>query len=123
MTGPWFCSGEKLLIGNKQYEWGKNINKKQDDRTIWSIHKIQGFDLNYAGVVFGKEVYYDKDKKRLDVLRSEIKDTRAKPAGDDEAMRRYILNIYLTLMTRGILGTYIYAVDENLREYLKRFFK
>lgn len=42
-------------------------------------------------------------------------------AGDDN-MRQYILNIYLTLMTRGIEGTYIYAVDEDLRKYLHKFF-
>ena len=36
-------------------------------------------------------------------------------------MRQYLLNIYLTLMTRGINGTYVYAVDDNLREYLKNF--
>lgn len=32
---------------------------------VFGIHKIQGFDLNYAGVIFGKEVYYDKIKLKL----------------------------------------------------------
>lgn len=40
----------------------------------------------------------------------------------DEAMQRYVMHIYLTLMTRGIHGTYIYAVDDAMRDYLKEFF-
>ncbi len=36
--------------------------------------------------------------------------------------RDYVLNIYLTLMTRDIYGTYLYIVDEALKEYLKIFF-
>ena len=35
---------------------------------------------------------------------------------------QYILNIYCTMMTRGILGTYIYVCDENLKKYLKKYF-
>ena len=30
----------------------------------------------------------------------------------------YILNIYKTLMTRGILGTFVYACDPQLSSYL-----
>ena len=30
-----------------------------------------------------------------------------------------IINAYLLLLTRGMYGTYIYAVDKNLRDYIK----
>jgi hypothetical protein len=32
---------------------------------------------------------------------------------------RYIINIYKTLLTRGIKGAYVYIVDDGLREYFK----
>lgn len=76
--------------------------------------------MNYAGVIFGKELYYDKAKGRIEVNKKELKDNLTKSSGD-EAMREFILNIYLTLMTRGIHGTYLYVVDDDLREYLKLF--
>ena len=126
VTGPGWSFEDKIIVDGRKLEWVKqdetNASKKQDETTVWSIHKIQGFDLNYAGVIFGKEIYYDTEKKRIDVKRSEVMDRRAKPAGDDEAMRRFVLNIYLTLMTRGIRGIYIYAMDKELNEYLKKYF-
>ena len=36
-------------------------------------------------------------------------------------MKKYIINIYKTILTRGIRGTYIYICDEALREYFKRY--
>ena len=89
-----------------------------NEYSISSIHKSQGFDLNYAGVIFGKEVYYDNSSGRIEVNKKELKDNFTKSDGDD-AMRQYVINIYLTLMTRGIYGTYVYACDPGLREYFK----
>ena len=36
----------------------------------------------------------------------------------DEWMRRYFLNTYLTLITKAINFTYVYAVDDSLQTYL-----
>ena len=71
--------------------------------------------------MFGREVYFDKETKRIEINKKNLKDNHTKSSGD-EKMRDYVLDIYLTLMTRGIYGTYIYAMDPGLREYLKTFF-
>jgi hypothetical protein len=42
---------------------------------------------------------------------------------DPHQLKGYIINIYKTIMLRGIKGTYIYVCDNNLREYLSRFIK
>lgn len=119
VCGPGWGIEEDIVIEDKSYRWA-TTSKRKEMNTVLSIHKSQGFDLNYAGVIFGKEIYYDKEKKRIEVNSKELKDSFTKSAGDD-SMRQYLLNIYLTLMTRGINGTYVYAVDENLREYLKNY--
>ena len=63
-----------------------------------------------------------KERRRLrSYNKKNLKDNHTKSSGD-EKMRDYVLDIYLTLMTRGIYGTYIYAMDPGLREYLKTFF-
>ena len=112
VAGPAWELNEKIIIEGQTLQWGSGIT---------SIHKIQGFDLNYAGVLFGREVYYDKEQGLICVDKKLLKDKHAKSSGD-EWMRRYVINIYLTLMTRGINGTYVYALDDNLREYLKFYF-
>lgn len=119
VCGPGWGKEEKIIIENQVFEWFSNDVK---ENVILSIHKSQGFDLNYAGVIFGKEVYYDTTEKCIAINKQELKDNFTKSAGE-EAMNKYLKNIYLTLMTRGINGTYIYAVDKNLREYLKMFFE
>ena len=35
-------------------------------------------------------------------------------------LSEYVINIYKTMMFRGIRGTFIYACDKNLREYFKK---
>lgn len=120
VSGPSWTSEEKILIDGVEYQWyGK---KKKTNNMVYSIHKSQGFDLNYAGVIFGKEIYYDNNTGQIKVNRHELKDNRAKPKNNDELTREFVLNIYLTLMTRGIEGTYVYAMDENLNKYLKQLF-
>ena len=120
ICGPGWGIEEDIIIDEQVYHWAGERKRKNDSDSILSIHKSQGFDLNYAGVIFGKEIYYNKEKKRVEINKRELKDNFTKSDGD-ESMRQYLLNIYLTLMTRGITGTYVYAVDENLREYLKKF--
>lgn len=119
VTGPGWSIEEEIEIDGRVYHWAEGKEDERED-VVFSIHKIQGFDLNYAGVIFGKEIRYDALNKCIVIEKKELKDNFTKSAGE-ENMRRYIFNIYVTLMTRGISGTYVYAVDNELRDYLRRF--
>ena len=57
--------------------------------------------------------------KTIKIDISKCYDKKAINKNDIHEIERYILHQYLVLLTRGILGTYIYAVDTNLRDYLK----
>lgn len=122
VTGPGWASEETIEIEGNSYKWSGKVKEKQEVNSFISIHKSQGFDFNYAGVVFGREMYFNTETNRIEVERKLVKDNRARPKGNDDEMRRYLLNIYITLMTRGIHGTFVYAMDEGLNEYLRRFF-
>ena len=124
VTGPGWSKNDEIIIDGQEYCWATGKNDTRE-KALFSIHKIQGFDLNYAGVIFGKEVFYDEETKRIEINKRELRDNRTKNNRDDSGgdnMRRFVLNIYITLMTRGINGTYVYAVDEKLRDYLRKFF-
>ncbi len=116
-AGPAWTMNEDIVIEDRTFHW---VGSGLDNDIIYSIHKIQGFDLNYAGVIFGREVYYDTEKKRIEINKKNLKDNHTKSSGN-EMMRDFVLDIYLTLMTRGIHGTYVYAMDDRLRAYLKDF--
>ena len=91
-------------------------------REVGCIHTTQGYDLNYAGVIFGNEIGYDPEKEELVIKHENYHDRNGKQSIDDPAeLKSYILNIYKTILLRGIRGTYVYACDEHLRAYLKKY--
>ena len=111
----------------KGYLWNRTftdwINSNPLPYEIGCIHTVQGYDLNYAGVIFGPEITYDRFGKRVDIIYENYKDNLGRAAGGDmEALRKYIINIYMTLLTRGIHGTFIYVCDPFLRKYLQKYF-
>ena len=118
VTGPGWNMEEPIIIENHQYHWAKDNDDCEN--SVYSIHKVQGFDLNYAGVIFGKEIYFNESLGRVSINKKEVRDNFTKSNGDDD-MQRYIINIYITLMTRGINGTFVYAMDKKLSAYLRGF--
>ncbi|WP_342372488.1 DUF2075 domain-containing protein [Propioniciclava soli] len=94
-----------------------------------SIHTVQGYDLNYAGVIIGPDLRYDLETEELFIDRRNYFDkagkrnnTMAGQVTTDEMLFRYITNVYFVLMTRGIRGTFLHVVDPGLRKYLGRYF-
>lgn len=97
---------------------------------VGSIYTIQGFDLNYAGVILGPSVSYDETTNKVIVRPEKYKDTEAFRGRSDlnseqtaEAKMKVILNSVNVLMKRGMKGLYLYASDEALREVLVREFE
>ncbi|MDI6908679.1 DNA/RNA helicase domain-containing protein [Nocardioides sp.] len=46
-----------------------------------------------------------------------------RPPHRDEDILRLVENIYAVLLTRGMLGTYVYVCDTALRERLRPYFR
>ena len=88
-----------------------------------SIYTIQGFDLNYVGVILGPSVSYDEETDTVKILTSNYKDTEAYRGKDgfldsEFVKEKIILNSINVLMKRGVHGLYIYASDPKLRARL-----
>lgn len=92
---------------------------------VGCVHTLQGQDLNYAGVIIGKDIYLDETDGRVKIRKSEYFDRNGTPLKgsdeDDAELTRFIKNIYYVLLSRGILGTYIYVEDPALRRYIGKF--
>ena len=53
----------------------------------------------------------------------EYYDRNGKISTNPEQLKKYIVNIYVTLATRGIKGVYFfYVINENMKKYLSQFF-
>lgn len=102
-------------------DWVNSPNAKNE---IGCIHTVQGYDLNYIGLIFGYEIDYDFDKKTIIINKDKYYDIKGKSSINNESdLKDYIINIYITLMTRGIKGIYMYACNKNFRMYLEQFFE
>jgi len=112
---PWNSTQDKVT-------WAENPNSIKE---VGSIYTVQGFDLNYVGVVLGPSVSYDEEKDELVIDTSKYKDTGAfvsrtdlSPEQNEQIKEQIILNSINVLMKRGIHGLYIYATDPKLRKRL-----
>ncbi|KAJ7052262.1 hypothetical protein C8F01DRAFT_626209 [Mycena amicta] len=121
-----------IEIGTTRLRWNSTatdwIASPNALEEVGSIHTVQGYDLNYVGVIVGPDLRYNREQRRLWVSRGSYFDKKGKENNpvlgrsyDDDDLLRFITQIYAVLMTRGIRGTYVYACDPGLRDYLRDF--
>ena len=109
-------NGLKLKWNSKTEDW---ISSPNSINEVGSIHTTQGYTLNYAGVIIGPSLGYDKNKNQIVAFPDLYKDRNGKAGIEPKQLKEFILNIYYVLLTRARLGTYIFIEDINLREYFK----
>ena len=131
---PWVTKNDKsafdIEIQGVKLRWNQTavdwVNSPGSVEEVGSIHTIQGYDLNYAGVIIGSDLSFDPVEKKFVFNRDNYFDTKGKENNptlgvsySDEDLKQFVINIYKVLMTRGIKGTFIYAVDPSLRAHIK----
>lgn len=123
---PWNRELEQDL-DRKQKRETKKLSWAEQPQTIkevGSTFTIQGFDLNYSGVILGPSVKYRNGHIVFDTNESyNEKATRNRTLSDGTSKKfgeKLLKHEVRVLMTRGVNGLYIYACDDELREHLKK---
>lgn len=119
--------GVLLRWNSTQKDWIASAGSLEE---VGSIHTVQGYDLNYAGVIIGPDLRWDARARRLALDRSSYHDKKGKENNPrlgrkytDAELLQFVTNIYGVLLTRGMLGTYVYVCDPVLREHLRAAFR
>lgn len=129
-----------VMIGEWCKPWNRELNKELDRKSksknktlswaeqpqtideVGSTFTIQGFDLNYAGVILGPSVKYRNGKIIFDPEKSCHKKAIRNRTLSDGTKQKFgetlIQHQVRVLMTRGVEGLYIYACDDELRKVL-----
>ncbi|MEI8279034.1 MAG: DNA/RNA helicase domain-containing protein [Bacteroidota bacterium] len=127
---PWISKNDKsvydIKIENSKLQWNSvsndYINSENSLNEVGCIHTTQGYDLNYSGIIFGNEISYDPDKGEIIIIRDNYHDRNGKQSIENpQQLKDFIINIYKTIMLRGIKGTYVYVCDANLRAYFAKY--
>lgn len=104
---------------NRELSWAE---QPQTINEVGSTYTIQGFDLNYSGVIIGPSVKYRNGKVIFDLDASyNKKAVRNRTLSDGSKAKvgeELLPNELNVLLTRGVNGLYIYAVDPELQEKL-----
>ena len=112
-----FEGGIKKKWNSKKDDWC-NTDEAKNLNEIGCVYTIQGYDIDYAGVIIGEELYYDNG---IEVKKDNYKDSGGKKGIDsDEVLKDYIKRVYRILLTRGIKGTYLYVCDPKLRKHFQK---
>ena len=115
-----------IKIDDTQLKWNGTsndwINSDGAINEVGCIHTTQGYDLNYSGIIFGNEISFNPETKEIIVKEENYFDKNGKQSiKDPKELKAFILNIYKTIMLRGIKGTYIYVCDPLLKAHFESF--
>lgn len=86
---------------------------------VGSTFSIQGFDLNYVGVIIGPSVTYREGKIVFNEKASCNKRAVSKRNGSISYVQSNLRNELNVLLKRGVHGLYLFAVDPELQAALK----
>jgi hypothetical protein len=138
---PWSDPGPSGLIDDVRIgDWAKPWNVKGEravgdapPSALWAtfeggfeqvgcVYTAQGFEYDWSGVILGPDIVARDG--RLITVREANKDPDFKRRSvTDLQYARHIRNIYKVLLTRGMVGTVIYAVDPETQDFLADLLK
>lgn len=112
-----------VKIDNFEMPWEKKdtfwkwATDKSGMDQVGTVYTSQGFEFDYIGVIFGKDLIYDKKKKQWIAQPENSFDTEAKRGNDNFV--KHLKNVYRVLLSRAHKGVYVYFIDKDTEEFFK----
>lgn len=113
----WNIDGIQKRWNSTYEDWVKKPNSENE---IGSIHAIQGYDLNYVGVIVGNDITVKEGQ--IVAVPENYKDIGGTPLKEEfslSELTEYILNIYYVLLSRGIDGCAVYFEDKQVEKLFR----
>jgi hypothetical protein len=84
---------------------------------IGCVYNIQGFELDYVGVIWGKDLRYDLDGQAWIGHKKHSADSVVKRS--KERFVDLVKNTYRVLLSRGIKGCYVHFMDKDTERFVR----
>ncbi len=114
---PWNLKGERAVGGAPPAPlWASD---PAGFGQVGCVYTAQGFEYDWNGVILGPDLVWRTD--RWVSRRSENRDPdfRNTKKVSDEEFDALVRNVYKVLLTRGMVGTFIYSTDLETRRFLR----
>lgn len=121
-----------VVVGDWRRPWnarpGEKVARGIPPATLWAhdpggieqvgcVYTAQGFEFDYAGVIWGPDLRHDLDGQRWIGDPKQSFDTQVKRAGD--RFTDLVKNTYRVLLSRGLKGCYVYFMDRDTERFVK----
>lgn len=116
-TMPWNAKSESTRLGvgiPKSHYWASDANGINQ---VGCIYTAQGFEFDYVGVIFGKDLRYDPKTSSWVGDKGHSFDSVVKRSGDK--FLELIKNTYRVLLSRGLKGCFVHFIDEDTRNFFR----
>jgi hypothetical protein len=84
---------------------------------IGCVYTAQGFEFDYAGVIFGNDLTYNFDSQSWEGHIEHSADKTVKRSAADFV--DLVKNTYRVLLSRGLKGCYVYFVDKDTERFFR----
>ena len=84
---------------------------------VGCVYTAQGFEFDYSGVIFGRDLRFDPGAGQWKGDRGESRDPDVTRSGD--SFLDLVKNTYRVLLTRGLKGCYVFFQDEATRAFVR----
>jgi hypothetical protein len=84
---------------------------------VGCVYNIQGFELDYIGVIWGKDLIYRFDQQGWIGDKKESSDSVVKRSKD--RFVDLVKNTYRVLLSRGMKGCYVYFMDKETERFVR----
>jgi hypothetical protein len=84
---------------------------------IGCVYNIQGFELDYMGVIWGRDLRYDFERQAWIGDKGESADSVVKRS--KEKFVDLVKNTYRVLLSRGIKGCYVHFMDKDTERFVR----
>ena len=124
---------EDVVIGEYRRPWNarpelRGLKKGIPPAELWAfdpngleqvgcVYTAQGFEFDYAGVIWGSDLVYDPDQSAWVGQRKNSQDSVVKRSGDQ--FTDLVKNTYRVLLTRGLKGCYLCFTDKATERFVR----
>ena len=122
-----------VKIGEYRRPWNakpnaRRIKKEIPKASLWAtdpnginqigcIYTAQGFEFDYAGVIFGNDLVYRFSEQGWVAVKQNSADGVVR--NSKEKLSELLKNTYRVLLSRGLKGCYVYFMDKETENFVK----
>ena len=108
---------ENLKCPGKKDQFWKWATDDSGMEQVGTVYTSQGFEFDYIGVIFGRDLVYNPSKKEWESRPENSKDTMV--TRGNEKLTQHLKNVYRVLLSRAHKGVYVYFMDKDTERYFR----